>query len=40
MTKKSTVKFARNVTKEQFQTMFEEFQNRHGYMTKIVNNWH
>ena len=39
MTKKSTVKFARNVTKEQFQKMFEEFQSRHGYMTKIVNNW-
>lgn len=39
MSKKSTVKFARNVTKEQFQKMFEEFQSRHGYMTKIVNNW-
>jgi hypothetical protein len=36
MTKKSNVKFARNVSKEQFQKMFEEFQSRHGYMTKLV----
>lgn len=36
MTKKSNVKFARNVSKEQFQKMFEEFQARHGYMTKLV----
>ena len=36
MTKKSNVKFARNVSKEQFQKMFKEFQARHGYMTKLV----
>lgn len=36
MTKKSNVKFARNVSKEQFQKMFNEFQARHGYMTKLV----
>lgn len=36
MTKKSNVKFARNVSKEQFQKLFDEFQSRHGYMTKLV----
>lgn len=36
MAKKSNVKFARNVSKEQFQKMFDEFQARHGYMTKLV----